>query len=170
MSPQLLELPKAAPAASTEVERGAIDLFMSVADLLGLPRSVGALYGALYVSPQPMHMDELRKRLQLSKGATSQGLRLLRGFGAVRVVRKADDRRDYFVAEDRLRPLLGGFLREQVQPHLRNGKERIRTLKAAVAKAPPETREFLEERIERLENWQRRSERLLPVLMRLIRA
>ena len=170
MSPQLLELPKVASAASTEVERGVIDLFMSVADLLGLPRSVGALYGALFVSPRPMHMDELREHLRLSKGATSQGLRLLRGFGAVRVIRKAEDRRDYFVAEDRLRPLLGGFLREQVQPHLRNGTVRIRTLKAAAAKAPPEMRDFLEERIERLENWHRRSERLLPVVIRLIRA
>ncbi len=154
---------------SAEIEREVIALFVRVADLLGLPRSVGELYGALYISPRPLHMDALRTKLNLSKGATSQGLRLLRRFGAVRSMYMAGDRRDYYVAETTLRPLLGGFLREQVQPHLKSGKERLEALEVLLSKAPAADRAFLEERVGRLANWRRRSERLLPVIMKLIR-
>jgi len=159
------------PAAGgrAAVEREVIDLFVRVADLLGLPRSVGELYGALFISPRPMHMDELRGRLNLSKGATSQGLRLLRGFGAVRTTYLPGDRRDYFTAETELRKLVGGFLREQVQPHLRSGAERLDGLERLLEGVPPEDRAFVAERLGRLANWRRRSERILPLMMKLIR-
>lgn len=150
------------------LEREVITLFVRVADLLGLPRSLGELYGALYISPRPMHMDELRQRLKLSKGATSQGLRLLRGFGAVHVTRLPGDRRDYFLAETQLRKLVAGFLREQVQPHLENGAERIEHLRKLVETLPDERRGFAAARVEQLANWRRRAERLLPVALKLI--
>jgi DNA-binding transcriptional regulator GbsR (MarR family) len=152
-----------------EMEREVIALFVRLADLIGLPRSAGELYGALFFSPRPMHMDELRARLNMSKGATSQGLRLLRGFGAVNLARLPGDRRDYFAAETQLRRLVGGFLRQQVQPHLRSGAERMDLLRRLLEDVPPKDRAFVAERVERLANWQRRSERLLPMVMKLIR-
>lgn len=155
--------------ALSEFEREVVALFVRVAGLVGLPRSIGELYGALYVSPKPLNMEELRQKLNLSKGATSQGLRLLREFGAVSIVRLPGDRRDHFVAEAQLRKLIGGFLRGRVQPHLENGVERIENLKRLVENAPDGDREFLAERVKRLANWRRGAERVLPLVMKLIR-
>jgi len=168
--PRAAPEPPAGDTAFAALEREVVDLFIRVADLLGLPRSVGELYGALFIAPRPLHMDALRARLNLSKGATSQGLRLLRQFGAVRVVDRPGGRRDHYVAEIELRPLVGGFLREQVQPHLRGGVERVAAIERLLQGLPNAERAVLTDRVRRLKRWRGRAERMLPLLLRLIRA
>ena len=55
------------------LESEVVALFVRVADLLNLPRSVGELYGVLYISEEPLCLDDLRLKLRISKGSTSQG-------------------------------------------------------------------------------------------------
>lgn len=156
--------------ALAALERESIDLFVRLSDLIGVPRSVGELYGFLFVSPEPLSMDALSDRLQLSKGATSQGLRLLRNVGAVRVVYRVGDRRDHFVAETELRKLVDGFLREQVQPHVESGGQRIERMKTLLQDVPEaHNRSWYEDRLERLERWQKRAHQFLPLLTRITR-
>lgn len=150
-------------------EQGVVDLFIRLADLLALPKSIGKLYGLLYISPRPLPMDDLMARLDLSKGATSQGLRQLRAIGAVRAVTLPGDRRDHFVAELELRRLVGGFLKEQVRPHLISGGEKLKSLGPLIDEWPEEDRREIGRRLERLQIWHHRARRLLPVLQRLIR-
>src|ERR1700733_13185416 len=83
----------------TELEMQSIDLFIGFVGLLGLPKSIGELYGLLFFSTQPLAMDDLMERLKMSKGAASQGLKLLRTFGAIKTVYVAGSRRDHYVAE-----------------------------------------------------------------------
>ena len=66
-------------------------------------------------------MDDVMSLLKISKGSASQGLRALRQLGAVSSVFEPGDRKERFVAEIRLRKLVGGFLREQADPHLEKG-------------------------------------------------
>src|SRR5205809_1576702 len=87
----------------SELEVEAIDLFIGLIRLLGMPKSVGELYGLLFVSPAALPMETLMERLHMSKGSASQGLKLLRSFGAVRTVYVAADRRDHYVAAFDLR-------------------------------------------------------------------
>jgi len=151
-----------------ELEREVIDLFVNLANLLGLPRSIGELYGLLFVSPVPLSMDELMARLALSKGATSQGLKILRSFGAVRAVYMDGDRRTHFTSETELRKLVAGFLKEQVQPHLISGRERLERMQRLIRGLPDDERPWLEQRLEHLAHWRRRADRLLPLALRLI--
>ncbi|MEI9897780.1 MAG: hypothetical protein WDN28_28965 [Chthoniobacter sp.] len=58
--------------ALSELEIEAIDLFISLIRLLGMPKSVGELYGLLFVSPVALPMDTLMERLNMSKGSASQ--------------------------------------------------------------------------------------------------
>lgn len=155
--------------ARQECERGVIDLFVRLAGLIGVPRSVGELYGYLYISPRPQAMDALARRLNLSKGATSQGLKFLRSVGAVRVVYIPGDRRDHFTAEVELRKLAEGYLREQVLPHVHSGRERLSRLETTVNDLPEEERDWYAERMHRLTHWQQRADRFLPLLVRLTR-
>ena len=82
-----------------ELEVEAIEMFINFLRLIGLPKSIGEIYGLLFVAPKPMAMDEIMARLDISLGAASQGLKLLRSFGAVRVVYERGDRRDHYVAD-----------------------------------------------------------------------
>src|SRR6478752_4505902 len=93
--------PPADPAAVglSVLEVGVIDFFVSAVRVLGLPKSIGEIYGLLFVAPDALPLDTLCQRLNMSKGSTSQGLKVLRTFGAVKVVYQPGDRRDHFTAE-----------------------------------------------------------------------
>jgi len=152
----------------SELEREMIELFVRMADMLNLPRSVGEIYGLLFSSAQPLCLDDCRRRLEISKGSTSQGLRILKSFGAIRTVYVPGDRKDYFVAETSLRKIAAGFANEQIRPHVDGGRERLERLRGMLADYDGDRREGLEARIEILENWQRRAGTTLPIVLRLI--
>ncbi|MDZ4199225.1 MAG: hypothetical protein U1E27_08075 [Kiritimatiellia bacterium] len=152
------------------IEKDVIETFVRLAGLLHLPRSVGEIYGLLFLSPGPLPMDAIRDKLQLSKGGTSMGLKTLRSFGAVRVEYAMGDRREHYAAETELRKLAAGFLRDQLDPHLQSGKDRLDRMQDLLQDTAPEEQPFLRERIERLGHWQKRAERLVPLVMKIIRA
>lgn len=151
----------------TNIEREMVQLFVSVADVLALPRSVGELYGLLFVSEVPLCMDDCMKRLQISKGSVSQGLKALRAFGAVKTVYIPGSRKDYFVAETELRKMAGGFVKEQVRPHLESGSVRITEIQESLS-AEYSADSVVSERIGRLAGWHRKLERTLPLMLKLI--
>ncbi|MEM6279416.1 MAG: hypothetical protein AAF733_08065, partial [Verrucomicrobiota bacterium] len=64
--------------SALQIEEEIIDYFVSFVQMLGLPKSVGQIYGTLFASPEPLVMDDIVERLGISKGSASQGLSLLR--------------------------------------------------------------------------------------------
>jgi DNA-binding transcriptional regulator GbsR (MarR family) len=155
-------------AGLAEFERECIDLFVHAAQALNIPRSIGEIYGALYASPDPLSMDQITERLGISKGSASQGLRWLRAIGAVRTTYIAGDRRDHFLAQTALRELAEGFLREQVQPHLRRGDDYLSRLdQAASAVAGGTERKFARDRLQKVRRWHRFAARILPLFLRI---
>ena len=152
----------------SELEREVIALFVRMADVLSLPRSVGEIYGVLFVSSEPLCLDDCRVRLNISKGSTSQGLKILRSFGAIQTVYVPGDRKDYYVAETSLRKIASGFASEQIKPHVASGKERIERIRELMDALPVEEQGALIEKVDLLENWQRRASKTLPLILKLI--
>jgi len=95
-------------------------------------------------------------------------LKALRNIGAIRTVYRSGVRRDYFEAECQLRKLVSGFLRDQVNPHLENGKDRLDNMLAIIEDVDEEQREFLRERVEQLGKWRQRADRIMPLAIRMI--
>ncbi len=153
------------------IERQVVAFFVDGVKVLGLPRSIGEIYGLLFVSRDPLSLDDLVRRLNISKGSASQGLRMLKSLGAVR---EADgnggtERRTYYEPAVELKRLVGGFIREQIRPHLESGKSKIgRLAQAASQTEDPDHRRFLGDRIERLEQWMRSGSRVLPLLQKIL--
>ena len=156
-------------AALSELEKEVVEIFVRIAGVLSLPRSVGELYGVLFVSPEPMCIDDLMSKLKISKGSTSQGLKILRSFGAVNPVYVAGDRRDFFTAEAELRRIVAGFVNEKIRPYLENGKDRMARIEGLLTEETPEKRDFVAERIERLQGWQKRANAILPFALNFIK-
>lgn len=152
----------------TELDREVIELFIRMADLLNLPRSVGEIYGVLFISSNPLCLNDCRFRLNISKGSTSQGLKILRSFGAIRTVYISGDRKDYYMAETSLRKMAAGFAREQILPHVDSGKDRIERIRELLDESSGEEQKDLVEKIELLENWQKRASKTLPRILKLI--
>lgn len=151
------------------LERQVVDVFIDIVRVIGLPRSIGEIYGLLFISPEPLAMDDLIERLGISKGSASQGIRSLKQLGALREVSREGERRTYYEPAVELKRLVGGFIREQVRPHLDSGKTKIgRLAEAAARENDPVRRAFLEERIDRLKNWMKRGGVMLPLLQKML--
>lgn len=153
------------------IEEQVISLFVDGVRVLGLPRSVGEIYGLLYISPAPLSLDDLVERLGISKGSASQGLRTLKTLGAVREANPngQPERRTYYEPAIELKRLVGGFIREQIRPHLDSGKSKVGELASAAAAIDhPEYRQFLKDRIERLNHWMKTGGKVLPILQKLL--
>ena len=79
----------------------------------GFPKAMGALYGAIYLSPEALSLDEMVDLVGVSKGAVSTNIRNLERLGVVHKKIKVGDRKDYYVAETDFWKIVKGILRER---------------------------------------------------------
>ena len=79
----------------------------------GFPRAMGAIYGAIYLSPVEITLDELVEQVGVSKGAVSTNVRTLERLGMVHKQLKIGDRKDYYTAEADFWKIVRGVLRER---------------------------------------------------------
>lgn len=161
--------PETETTGLTSLQEQVVGYFVDLVRVLGLPRSLGEIYGLLFINPDPLSLDDLVRLLGISKGSASQGLRTLRTLGAVKEADGNGDRRTYYQPAVELKPLVGGFIREQVRPHLESGKSKLRLLEeTAKVTADHEDREFFLDRIDRLDSWMKRGGQVLPVLQKML--
>ncbi len=156
------------PEPLNPVEIGIIHLFVQLARALNQPPSVAEVYGLLFVSPRPVNQDEAMMRLNLSKGAASQGLRYLLDLGAVRTVYVAADRRAHYEAVAQLRNLAGRFLRQQVLTYFDDSGSRLDRIATEAQKLPDAQREFALDRVRLLRSWGKNANRVLPLVLKLL--
>ncbi len=155
-------------APLSPLEREVVSLAMRAGQILGLPKSVGAIYGLLYLSPRPLTMEEIMGRLRISLGSASQGLRQLRSFKAVRPIYVPGARREHFEAEDQIRKLIGSFLDDEVAAQLDTASERLGGLARLVDTAPAADRPWLRQRVEKLESVNANARQLLTLMGRFL--
>ena len=153
----------------SDFEAQVIEFFCDGVRLLGLPKSIGEIYGLLFVSREALSLNDLVTRLGISKGSASQGLKALRELGAVKEVEGAVGRRIYYQPDVELKQLVGGFIKEQVRPHLESGEEKLSHLRSLVPAVPGDAAsDFYAERLARLEKWSKRARIVLPILQKFL--
>jgi DNA-binding transcriptional regulator GbsR (MarR family) len=150
------------------VELEVIGLFVNAVKMLGMPKSVGEIYGLLFIAPGPLPLDALVERLKISKGSASQGLKVLRAFGAVKQVYVAGDRRDHYAAETELKQLAAGFIREEIKPRLESGATRLERLQELSRAENSDRGEFYRNRVAKLAQWHARSQEVMPLLTTML--
>jgi DNA-binding transcriptional regulator GbsR (MarR family) len=152
----------------TELEIEAIQMFINFLRLLGLQKSIGEIYGLLFVSSRPLAMDEITNRLGISLGAASQGLKLLRRVGAVTAVYSPGTRRDHFSADLELSKFATVFIKDELRPHVERARARIQYMESLLATLPAAERKSAGERLERLKHWLEKGDRMLPWVLRFL--
>lgn len=152
------------PLSAFQLE--SVALFIHVFGALSLPRSIGEIYGLLFSTPEPLSLDDVQLRLQLSRGSASEGLRWLRSLGAVNQVYLAGIRKEHFTAETSLRKLASGYLRDRIDPHLENGPNRLSILESSIDPASP-TAHFEKSRLGQIAGWYKFFGKVLPLIKAL---
>ncbi len=153
-----------APSKLSPAEREVVEFFVHLGRYFSLPRSVGEIYGLLFATGGQHSLDDLVARLGISKGSASQGLRMLRTAGAVKLSYRAGDRRDYYEAEAELPALIRGFLRDQLALKLEHAGDRLGNLQEVVSNPGNGAPEGLETRVGRLVSWHGKARRLVPLV------
>ena len=81
----------------------------------GFPKAMGAIYGAIYLSPTSLSLDEIVEQVSVTKGAVSTHVRTLERLGMVHKQIRLGDRKDYYEAEADFWKIMRGVLREREQ-------------------------------------------------------
>jgi DNA-binding transcriptional regulator GbsR (MarR family) len=105
------------------------------------------------------------ERLGISLGAASQGLKVLRSVGAVKVVYTPGERRDRYAADLELSKFATSFIKEELQPRVDRALSRIEHMESLADAMDPQERHEAQQRLERLKHWLKRGESMLPWLL-----
>ena len=147
-------------------EDSILHLCVKLCTILGLPKSVGLIYGAVFVSPRPIEAGDICKKLKISRGSVSQGLKFLRELGAIRVEGENGNRTEHFVTEDHLRKAVETFVTKKIAPAFEElGEEVVRLEKDPNLNLPQELRE----KLETIRRWHSHGQLLLPLVTGFLR-
>ena len=153
----------------SHLEQELVDLCIRLAQFLGLPKSVGEIYGGVLISKTPVSMEEVIQRHGMSKGSTSQGLRQLKQLGAIKSRYIPNNRKEHYVAETGLGTLVAGILRNRFEPGVLDFGERLEEIRRNSTDLNDE-HEHLIRKIEKMEQWQEQVEKVVPTLRHVLGA
>jgi hypothetical protein len=169
-------------------EESVISFFVQAADLIGAPKSIAAIYGICFASPEPIGFVEIQERLNLSLGSLSQGLKILREVGALKIAqpvrameqsmgasnlveagddaRKPADNRRSIKYEPNLesRKLIASWIDQKLQRQLNSGRSQLESLLSALPEQYGTNRRVVKGRLEHLQSWHAKASALLPIV------
>jgi DNA-binding transcriptional regulator GbsR (MarR family) len=156
------------PTSLISIQQEMAGIFADLADLFGNPSSLGSIYGLLFASPEPLSMEEIVDRLDISVGTASQGLRRLVDMQAITPRKEEGERVTRYEAKLELRPFVAMFLEQQLLPKIGHSAERVEALKKKLSSIPEDSREELGIRMERASKWHRRAKTFLPLVRKFL--
>ena len=139
-----------------EIKQNFVEGMSGISQFWGFPKGVGAIFGVLYLSPDPLSLDELVEQTGLSKGAISTNVRILSRLGLIRPVNRLSDRKDYYEAETDFYKAIRAILRERQNNEFDRAvasvRETLEKLEADKGEDDPQ-RAFLTERVRALKDF-----------------
>jgi len=125
------------------------DVFLSsinqICGKFGLNNIMAQLYAILYLSQKPISLDDMAKRLKISKGSVSINIRALESYGAVARVWVKGSRKDYYKTQNSISRVIMDRVRSMGEKRLSELEDMIKSsysiLDSVSAKGEEELRE-----------------------------
>ncbi len=129
-----------------------------LARFFGFSEVMGRLYGTVLLSPEPLSLDDLAQRLQISKGSVSMNMRSLERWGMATEVWVRGERKKYYKAESDMwqviRNVLSSRERREVNLALEVLGESIEKLQQAEGELSPDELALAQYYLERIADLQ----------------
>ncbi len=122
-------------SSERSVAQDVAGVFGRLAEFWGFRRSLGQVWGILYLSPAPLDAAAIAARAGLSTSAVSLTLSELHHWGAIRKRRVIGSRRDHWLAETRVWRLVASVVQRR---EMRMLQESVEALEAALGRAKAE--------------------------------
>ena len=135
----------------------------------GFPKAMGAIYGTIYLSPDPLSLDEIVELVGVSKGAVSTHVRHLERLNMVHKHLEIGDRKDYYSAETDFWKMVRSILSQR---EVNEFDKAINTVSesltmAAEADDDPELSQFYHERMKSMQAFFNMLDGLFAALLKL---
>ncbi len=123
----------------------------------GFPKGMGAIFAVLYLSPQPLSLDEIAAQTGLTKGAISTEVRTLARMGLVHRSSKIADRKDYYEAETDFFASIRSLLKERQNSEfdraVRSVSETLAKIEAGEVSGDKDEIQFMYKRVKALQEF-----------------
>ena len=141
-----------------------IAFWMEIAVSLGFTRTIGEVYGLIFVSEKALNADDIVEKRGLSRSGVGQTLKLLADIGAIRPTSSAQSRKEHYELQTDLGVLVRLFLNSRVLPRV---DELGRRQAALSGQATAVGNAHLIARFNKVERWQGKTAPLFALLKSL---
>lgn len=143
-----------------------------ISQFWGFPKAMGAIYGALYLSPEPLSLDDLVQEANISKGAVSTNVRALARLGMVHQHIQIGERKDYYIAETDFWKIIKSILKEREKSEFDHALNTVSESLKTVQSADLDSQEialgaFYEQRLKTMENFFHTLDKLVATILAL---
>ena len=97
----------------TEAKDKFISTWGSLGTLWGINKAMAQIHALLWISPDPLSMEDIMEELHISRGNTSMNLRQLMDWGIVFKESKPGERKEYFASEKDVQELARQVAKER---------------------------------------------------------
>ena len=139
-----------------------------IAQFWGFPKGMGAVYGVIYLSQQPIGLNDIVLQAGVTKGAVSTHVRTLDRLGLVHKKMTVGDRRDFYIAETDFWKIVRNVLREREKPEFDSALRTVsesRTMVQSLKQS--ETRQFYDDRMKNMEEFFSMLDKLVATIITL---
>jgi len=110
-----------------------IEVWGRMGTVWGINNSTARVHALLMASDDALSLDDIARKLRISRGNASMCLRELRNWGVIQRIKQPGDRRDYYVTEQDVWKMFFAIVRERKRRELDPVLEVVREI---VSKAP----------------------------------
>lgn len=135
-----------------------IEFWGSMGVLWGINRSMARIHAFILVSGEPVDLDTVAQRLNISRGNASMCLKELRNWGVIHRVHVSGDRRDFYVPEPDAWKM---FFRIAVERKKREFDPTLHALRHLLSEADTESKPKVHKRLTEMESLLSSMERIM---------
>ena len=157
--------------AADQVRSTFIEGMGNIGEFWGIARAMGQIWATLYLTPEPMTMDDIVAAVGITKGHASINLRALLRLGLVSRSTRPGDRKDYYTPQSDLWSFARSVLRERQKQEfdqaLASTSRALRHLEGERAGVSADEYRFLKERLEAVRDFHGTIDRAVNALLML---
>ena len=158
-----------------QIKQNFVEGLSGISQFWGFPKGMGAIFAVLYLSPNPLSLDEIVEQAGLTKGAISTNVRALSRMGLIHPVTRLGDRKDYYEAETDFYKAIRAILKERQNSEFDRAVTSVRATLQKLETSPyPDAesprngeRAFLTERVRALNSFFNTLDALFSAIARL---
>jgi len=129
----------------TEAKDKFISTWGALGTLWGINKAMAQIHALLWISPEPLSMEDIMEELHISRGNTSMNLRQLMDWGIVFKESKPGERKEYFVSEKDVQELARQVAKERSRREIKPVIKVLREVSAIEGDGTTKTEELIKQ-------------------------